>query len=184
MIAPGLARRYTKALFHAAVSADVVDAVGEDLALIARTLKGTPDLALFLGHPRVGQAQKQELVQKAFAGQLHELTLRFLTLVLKKRRQEVLAQLAPEYSKLVAAWRNQLTAQVRSAVGLTEEERKFVGAELSKLTGRNVVLEERVEPGLLGGMIIRYGDKQIDGSVRHHLEQLRGELKSARIVFD
>ncbi len=184
MIALGLVRRYTAALFRAALGTDAIDAVGEDLELLGETLKQSPDFGLFLGHPRVTQAQKEELVQKAFAGRLHELTLRFVLLVLRKQRHGVLPALRLEYRKLVATYRNQLTADVRTAVSLIDEERGFISQAIAKLTGRSVVLKEIVEPELLGGMIIRYGDKQIDGSVRHHLEQLKGEMKRARVVLD
>ncbi|MBI3891977.1 MAG: ATP synthase F1 subunit delta [Candidatus Wallbacteria bacterium] len=184
MIGSGLSHRYTRALFGAAVSTDTVDPVGDDLAVVADVLKQSPDLVLFLGHPQVSHDHKAQLVQKAFSGRLHELTLRFILLVLQKGRQEVLPRLRDEYARLVHLHRNQIVAQVRTAIALAANERKFINEALAKLTGKNVILEEGLEPSLLGGMIIRYGDKQIDGSVRHHLEQLRIELKAARVVFD
>lgn len=181
MIPLGLARRYTKALFSAALEAGLLEQVGQDLALVESTRKSTPNLTILLAHPRIPALEKQQLLAKAFEGQVQELTLRFLLLVLRKQRQEVVPLLHTEYLQLVARWKNELTAEVRSAVPLNDRERQFVTEQIHKISGRKVSLREIVDAKLLGGLVIRYGDKQIDGSVKHHLEQLKTELKSARV---
>lgn len=182
MIPLSLTHRYARALFETARASGKTDAVAEDVVLVDETRRTSPALLELLRHPRLTHDDKERLLRKAFEGRVQEVTLEFLLLLLKKGRFEVLPLLAKAFSKLLESWRNQLTIQVVAAFPFTEHERSFLKEKMGGLTGRQILLEESVEPNLLGGVIIRFGDKQIDGSLRSHLQKLRTELKETRVV--
>ncbi|MBI4871735.1 MAG: ATP synthase F1 subunit delta [Candidatus Riflebacteria bacterium] len=182
MIPLGLARRYARALFMGASRSGETDAVEQDLQLIDATLRATPTLGELLGQPRIPTEEKDGLLMRTYQGRIGERTLEFLRLVLRKKRHEVLPFIEPEYRRMMETQRNQLRVHITSAFPLEDGERGFLTEKLSSLTGHQILLEEAVEPRLLGGIVIRYGDKQIDGSLRSHLDRLRLELKETRVI--
>lgn len=182
MIPLSLTHRYARALFETARAAGTIDAVAEDVVLVDAMRRASPSLLELLRHPRLTPVEKERLLRKAFEGRVQEVSLEFLLLLLRKGRFEILPLLAKVFARLLETWRNQLTVSVVAAFPFTEHERGFLKEKMGSLTGRQVILEERVEPGLLGGVVIRYGDKQIDGSLRSQLQKLRTELKETRVV--
>jgi F-type H+-transporting ATPase subunit delta len=182
MIPLSLTNRYARALFEAARANGNTDAVAEDVVLVDETRRASPALLELLRHPRLSHDDKERLLRKAFEGRVQEVTLEFLLLLLRKGRFEVLPLLAKVFERLLENWRNQLRIQVIAAFPFNEHERSFLKEKMGSLTGREILLDESVEPGLLGGLVIRFGDKQIDGSLRSHLQKLRTELKQTRVV--
>lgn len=175
-------RRYAQALFDTAAKAGSVDQVEEDLRALTQTFAITPRLGQVLRAPVIPGERKQQLVQNVFAGRLSPLTLRFLNLVISRRREEILADVYPEFQRLANEARGLMTVEVTSAVPLTDEQRARLGESLAVKTGKRVQLMGRVDPEIMGGLVLRIGDTIVDGSVRTRLQQLRSRLLTGAAV--
>ena len=174
-------RRYTRALFEVAERAGQIETVEEDLKGVDEVLHAVPRLTRALRAPTITTLQKQQLLETAFTGRVEALTLRFLGLVVGRGREEVLGSLYPDFQKLANDWRNLLPVRVQSATPLTETEQQQLKTALEQKTGRTVVLDVTVEPALLGGLYVRYGDTVVDGTLRSRLAQVRARLLAGRV---
>jgi F-type H+-transporting ATPase subunit delta len=173
-------RRYARALFDTANRAKVVEQVEGDLKTVDQALRTVPRLERVLRAPTVSSERKRELLQHVFGTRVSQLTLRFLTLLIDRRREGILPDVYAEYSHLADEFRNIQAVEVTSATMLTDAERERLAAALSRRTGKRIVLRVRIQPEILGGLVVRMGDTIIDGSVRTRLAQLRQHLLTGR----
>lgn len=176
MRAPTIARVYAETLLRLAERDDALDAVAasatEFFALYARDAR----LRRFLTAPQIAAADKQALLEQAFAGRLHPALRKFLFLVVAKHREPLLDEIRIAWQTRLDTRAHRQTAQVTTAVPADGETLDRIRAVLETRTGRTIVLEEAVEPALLGGLVIRLGDTLIDGSLRTRLATLRHRL--------
>ncbi|MFN3648804.1 MAG: F0F1 ATP synthase subunit delta [Armatimonadota bacterium] len=173
-------RRYARALFDTARREGTVDQVEEDLKAVDQVLRAVPRLTRALGAPTLSTARKKALLETAFGPRVSPLTLRFLNLLLDRRREGLVGHIFPEFVRLANEWRNVLPVEVTAAVPLTDEEREALAGALGRRTGKSIRLQVQIEPKIMGGMWIRMGDTIIDGSVRSRLRRLHQRLLSGR----
>ncbi len=178
MIERRIVRRYAAALFSAAAKADAVDQIESDLQLVALTMKSSPDLWEAVASPVVPVDSKRSIVRELFGGKLHEITLSYLQLLVSKRREEAALQTEEEYVLLANEARGIVDAEVTTALPLDNSQQSQLAAKLSSVMGRQVRLECKTDPSAIGGVLVRIGDRVIDGSVRGQLEALREHLLS------
>lgn len=174
-----LARRYAGALFETVRQLDVIDVIDmveSDLGLINYSLETMPRLVEVLNHPLIPRERKKAIVSEIFKARVHAVTLRFLELVIDKRREGILSDIEPEYVRLANEWRGIVPVIVTSAVPLTEDAVNALKKKLDTFTGKNADLELQEDPDLIGGLTIRIGDRVIDGSVRGYLVSLREQM--------
>lgn len=171
-----IARRYARALFDVAQQDGTTERVETDLETIDALLRTSPNLLRVLRAPTIGREQKKALVRRLFESQVSNLTLRFLFLLIDKRREAVLPEVNREFRALSYEAHNILPVTARVATRLTPEERTRLTQILSRRTGKTVELSEEVDPGLIGGVVLRLGDTIIDGSVAGQLRRLRQQL--------
>lgn len=173
-----LARRYARALLDVAGArdADAVLALRDELRAFAPVLAGHPELSAALLHPGVGVERKQRLLAALAerAGATEPLR-RLLDLLAARDRIALLPDVVEAYAGLANAARGVVSAEVVSAVPLPEEQKRALGAALRD-GGTAVELRERVEPLLVGGLLVRSGGRTYDGSVRTRLAALRRRL--------
>lgn len=174
-----LARRYAGALFETARQLDVkdvIDMVESDLGLINYSLETMPKLFEALNHPLIPRDRKKAIVSEIFKAKVHAVTLRFVELVIDKRREGILPEIEPEYVRLANEWRGVVPVIVTSAVPLDEDSVRALKRKLDSFTGKNTDLELHEDRDLIGGLTIRIGDRVIDGSVRGYLASLREQM--------
>jgi F-type H+-transporting ATPase subunit delta len=174
-------RRYARALFDSAARTNQVDAVEADLKTVAQVLEAVPQMGRILRAPTISTTRKKALLHHAFDGRVGPMTLRFLDLTADRGRETILAEVHAEFQKLANEWRNVLPVQVWSAVPLTDEERTQLSEVLGRKTGKTVILEVSVDPGLVGGLVARMGDTVIDGSLFTRLSQVHARLLQSRV---
>lgn len=174
-------RRYTKALFQAARNASQVDAVQADLEAVAGAMRDVPALLRALRAPTVSTEKKRAIVDGAFAGQISPLTLKFIQLLIDRRREAILPDVPDDFLRLANEWRNLLPAHVRAAAPLSDEEQAELVEVLSRKTGMNVTLQVEVDPSLIGGLYVRMGDTVIDGTLKTRLAQVKARLLAGRL---
>jgi F-type H+-transporting ATPase subunit delta len=174
-------RRYARALFETAVKSQTVDQVEEDLKAVDGVIRQLPQLQRAFRAPTVSETQKKALLRRGFESRVGPLTLRFLELVVERRREDVLKDIYGEFLQLANAARNILPVEVSAATPLTDPERDALARSLAARTGKTIDLRVRIEPELMGGMIVRMGDTILDGSVRTRLNQLKQRLLAGRL---
>ena len=175
-------RRYARALFDTAQKGGQVDQVAEDLKGIDQAFSAVPRLAQVLRAPTVSGARKKALFQRTFARRVSPLTLRFIALVIDRRRESILADVYGEFIRLANEYRNILSVTVTSATPMTDAERDALSTSLQQRTGKTIALQVNIDETILGGLVLRMGDTVYDGSVRARLSQLRQRLQSGRAL--
>lgn len=177
-----IARSYADALFELGVRHGQEEQFGKALDLVVAMLESEPRLRLFLDTPKVEPAEKKRVLAGALEGQVPALVLNFLLVVLDKRRQRVLPQIAREYRVLLDESLGRLHAEVTLAREPDEKLEGEIAAELSQRLGKTVLPSIKVDPRILGGIIVRYGDRVLDGSLRRRLLTLRRRLLGAELA--
>ena len=175
----GSARRYAEAAFEVASEAKAVDAWHDDLRRAA-AIVSDERLARILENPAVDEQRRREALEKALRGAAKGV-LNLSLLLLERRRLELLPTIAGHFHRLVNARDGIVEGVVTSAAPLSEAEERELRDKLRPLAGGRLELDYRVDPGLLGGVVVRLGDRLLDGSVRGRLERLRARLVSSAL---
>lgn len=167
-------RRHAQAVFRIALETGQVDRWQGDLEVMARVLQDA-GVVSFLENPRLGQARKTELLQSALSG-VAPVALNLARLLVARNRLRMMPSLLAEYRHLVYEHKGLVEADLVTAVPITEGEEARIGRGLAVITGKTVMLGVEVDPRIMGGLVVRVGDKLIDGSVRTRLQELRRSL--------
>jgi F-type H+-transporting ATPase subunit delta len=173
-----IARVYAVALFGAAKDRGKLDAIRDQLGQFVDALNENREMQLFLFSPAFSSAEKIEGLKKAVSDAEPEL-LNFLELLLEKGRMPVIFRIRRQFDALWAKENKRLGVTVTSAVELDPEIAKRIGAEIEEQTGNTVELESRVDPDILGGLVVQVGNMILDTSIRNRLEKLRKSVASA-----
>ncbi len=173
-----IARVYATALFAAAKDRGKLDAIRDQLAQFVEALEGSKELRLYLFSPYFSSAEKIEGLKRAVTDAEPEF-LNFLELLLEKGRMPVIFRMRRQYDALWDKENKRLGVTVTSAVELDPEIAKRIGKEIEEQTGNTVELESRVDPEILGGLVLQVGNMVLDTSIRNRLEKLRKSVAAA-----
>jgi F-type H+-transporting ATPase subunit delta len=168
-------RTYARALFESAKEQDRVARAHEDLADFVAALDEVPELAALLENPEVDRAAKAGVLEELLAGG-DELVRNFLLLLVEKGRIAELREIGRELDSLVAAEERRLEVELTTAVELSDKEAGEIVAQIERAAGRKVEAARRVDPDLIGGLVLQIGSRRVDASVRGRLERLRRDL--------
>ena len=171
-----IARNYAEALLALARKAGDLQAWGRMIDDVASAMDRDDRLRNFLEAPQVSAEQKNAVLAKAFEDRAPRLFLRYLQRLVKNRRQMLIPEIANEYRDLVDEVEGRVHAQVTLAKPVDDEQRAAIARQLTQKLGRTVVPQIRVNPNILGGIIVRVGDRIMDGSIRRRLGVLRGRM--------
>ena len=173
-----IAEVYARSLFEVAQDQGQLDEIHEQLDEFSDVMSGNRELQLFFFSPYFSSDEKKNGVAKVIDGG-NEYFVRFLELLAEKHRLPVLFRIRREFDSLWAKEQKLLEVSVTSAVDLDEETVKGIGKKIEEQTGNRVELAARVDPDLIGGLVIRVGNMVLDASVRNRLERLRRQVASA-----
>jgi len=176
-----IARSYAEALFALGERHGQLEQFGSALDLVAASIEREPKLRLFLDTPKVEPAEKKRVLKEALEGRIPPLVLNFLMVVLDKRRQRIIPQISDEYRALLDEHFGRVHAEVTLAREPDEAMEREIAQELSDKLGKTVIPRVHVDPGILGGIVVRYGDRILDGSLRRRLVTLRRRLLDAKL---
>jgi F-type H+-transporting ATPase subunit delta len=172
-----LATRYGKALFLAAVEKNEEDRVLREL-IEGQRLAGDAAMSAFLKNPRVSGADKKKKLGEGYGGKASALTIRFIGLLIDKKRFFLLPLLAAGLTRLIEEKKNMARAAVRTARPLPPGEAELLRARLGKFSGKTVELDVKEDPELIGGAVVRIGDWVLDGSLRGQLQRMKEALSN------
>lgn len=176
--ATGLAQRYATALFDLAKDGDKLDRVGEELSGIVALMAESKDLKRLIESPAISREQQGKAIHAiaAKAG-MDDLSQRFLGILAEHRRLFALPWIAKAFAEMLAKHRGEVAAEVVSAVPLGPSELETVKKSIAGFVGQAVTVVTRVDPTLLGGVVVRVGSRMLDASLRTKLQQLEQALK-------
>lgn len=172
-------RVYASALYAAADSAGQVEEVAEELRLVRSTVQNNEDLRKVLLRSVTPDGVKKRIIHRLFASHLSSLTLHFLNLLVDKRREDVVESIDAAFRKVADERSNIVRADLVSAVQLNDQELQGARKALAQMTGKQVELDPRVDTEIIGGLVIRIGDRLIDGSVRGQIARLKETMVTA-----
>jgi F-type H+-transporting ATPase subunit delta len=173
-VATAAARRYARAIFELAQEEGHVELWARRLAQV-REVMSDPDVARVLTNPTLATDQRMALVSELFDGEATNLA----KLLIESDRVREVAAIDDEFQRLVDVAAGRVRATVTTAVELTPKDRDRVAEQLSKRLGKDIHLDVVVDPGILGGMKLQYGDRLVDASVATRLQQLRRRLAAS-----
>ncbi len=181
MAATGVGKRYAIALFNAALAEDLLDQVHGDMTSFGKLLEGEPGLWRFLLSLRVTADEKRELIMKAIGDRASGLFVKFLLLLIDKKRTAHFDEIARAFVSLYEDHMGVVEVRVVTAVPLDAELERKAKDVVERRTGKKVKLEKKVEPGIIGGMIMFIENQVFDGSIRNRLGDLGTALLGTRV---
>lgn len=174
----GIAGRYATALFDLARDAGQLDAVANDLTALSRMLGESADLVRLVRSPVFSREdQARAIAAVAEKAGFSDLVRRFLGVLASNRRLFALADTIASFKILLSHHRGEALAEVTSAVALNDAQLQQIKSSLSSAAAGNVVINAKVDPSLIGGLIVKLGSRMIDASVRTKLNNLKTAMK-------
>ena len=169
--------RYAKAILDLANSKSVATEVSQDMTLIANTIKENKELQDFIINPTLRNEVKNSALLEVFDS-VNGLSKGLFQLLFENKRFEILESIAVEYNKLFDEANGVEVAKVTTAVAMTPELEAKVLAKIKEFSNKKVSIESTIDPTIIGGFILRIGDKQYNASVANRLQVLKRELSN------
>jgi len=168
-----LAKRYAKAVFDLALETKSLDSIAKDMRLVDTVLSENRILRKLMTNAVIDASKKNKVITALFATHLHELSLRFLNLIIRKGREQYIQGICQAFDNIFMEYRNIMRAEFTSSMPADDEIRKTVVAKLQAMTNKEIELKEVVDKEIIGGFILRMGDYQYDASIVNQVRKLR-----------
>jgi len=173
-----IAQVWSRALFEVAKEHDVLDDVRAQLGEFDRALNENRDLAVFFFSPYFSTEEKKDGLKRAVTG-AEPVLMNFLEALIERHRMPAIFRIKARYDALWEDERDLLPVEVTSAIELDKATVGSIGERIGEQTKRTVELSSKVDPDILGGIILRVGNMVLDASIRNRLEQLRKQVAQA-----
>jgi F-type H+-transporting ATPase subunit delta len=170
-----LGRVYGRSLFEVASEQDKLDLLREQLGQFADALDQSNELRVFFFSPYFSSSEKQQALDGLLEGADEQL-VNFLKLLIENHRMPVIFRVRREYERLWEQENKLLAVEITSAIALDSATTDSLGERIGERAGRKVKLTARVNPDILGGIVLRVGNSILDASIRNRLEQLRRQV--------
>lgn len=177
-----IVKRYATALFDIAFEKGAMVKFEEEARMILKVLTDEADYIKLLSHPSITEQQKIELVENAFMGKVADEFVALMALVVKKTRTEYLVSILEKFISMAEEASGILKATVTSAMPLTNQQLAQIKADMEQNTGKTIEIEAIIDASLIGGLIVRVGDKVVDGSIKGQMDALKSQLNSLRLA--
>ncbi len=176
-----VARNYAEALFALGEKSGKHETFASELNSVGAMIAADPSINAFLRTPNVDLAAKKKALRSALDGRIDPMVVIFLLVVLEKRLQRLIGEIATEYSALLDEKLGRLHVQVTLAHAADAATETTIAKELSRILGRNAIPHITVDPNIVGGIVVRFGDRILDGSLRRRLAGMRSRLYEAAL---
>lgn len=175
---PRVASRYSKALLDLAIEANTLDQVSADANTLRSAIASSTDLEYLLKSPIVKADKKQAVLKEIFAGKFSSLFEEFVMLITKNGRENHLNAICAKFQKDVLVHKGIVEAHVVTAVAMTADDKKSLSEKLSGQLGKEVLLIERIDASVIGGLKLHVDGYEIDNTIAGKLRALRNALLS------
>ena len=172
-----LANKYSRAIFLLAQEENKLDQYGKELKQLSADIDSFPELKTYLASPMIPVQAKKEVAAKAGAEEgLSPMVQNFFSLLVEKGRSELLDEIVSEYENFANEAQGIVVADVTTARDLNGSQADRLSNKLAEITGKTIKLRPHLDPKIIGGVVVRMGDKRIDGSLTGKLQALQAEL--------
>ncbi len=171
-----IAKNYAEALLELARRAEDPAGWGKLMRDVANGVLDDVTVQHFLESPKISEAQKNEVFFQALGDRVPRHFLRFLQILVRKRRQMLIPVISSEYDKLLDIHEGRVHANVTVARETSQEDANEIAEQLSRVIGKTVVPHINVNPAIIGGVVVKIGDTVMDGSVRRRLGRLKAQI--------
>lgn len=168
-----VASRYAKSFIDLSTEQGALEEAYADMNTILGVCKSTPEFISFLKSPLIKSDKKEETLKQIFTGKINKLTDTYIQLIANKKREMYLAEIAAEFVRQYKENKNILTAVVTTTNGLDDITREQIMKIVKGEGTSEVIIQEEINKDLIGGFIIRVGDKQVDSSIARKLSNLK-----------
>jgi F-type H+-transporting ATPase subunit delta len=179
-----VARRYAKSLLDLGKEQNITEQLYQDMLLVANTIRDNRQLSVLFKSPIVNTDKKDAILKELFGSKINTVSLEFMRIITRKKREYYLEDIAKSFIDLYKVFKHIQPAYVISAAPLDESLRNQMLAIVKESTGSSIELKEIVDPNIIGGFILRWGDRQIDASVTRRLQALRQDFSKNLYVKD
>ena len=173
---PKLSSRFAKALYDFATETNNIEIAYQDILLVKSVIAENQELKIALESPIIPEDKKQKIFRKVFTQSLNEVTFKFFTLIIKKRREPQLLMICTHFIKLYYVSHNIKEAYITSAQPLSEEIKSYLKAYIEKDSPYTFMLHFAVDQNIIGGIIIKIDDLYFDASVQTKINKLKTEF--------
>jgi F-type H+-transporting ATPase subunit delta len=176
-----VSRTYSSALFEVAVEMDKIDQILAEYEFVANSLDEYPDFESILTSPKVSDVDKKKIIDETYGSNISPELSNFFKLLVDKKRSSIIKEAFGDFKILVNNHKGLVVAKVESVIPLESKDIEALEAKLNELTGQTVTVNNVINPDIMGGLVVKVGDKIIDGSVKRKLDGLKHDL--AQIII-
>ena len=168
-----IASRYAKSLLELANEQKCLDEVMKDMENFETLCDENRDLVLMFRNPIIKHLKKLEILKKIFKGKVHALTLSIFEIITKKHRERYLPQIASAFKAQYFEFKGFVESSITTVVPIDAGIRQEIETIVKNITGKKVIINELIDPELIGGFVLKIGDRQIDDSISSKLRDLK-----------
>lgn len=176
-----VSKTYAKALFEVALEGDMIDKILAEYEFVKASFDNHPDFYEILTSPKIAIEEKKKIVDTTYGEHISAELAHFFKLLFDKKRSHAILEVYDELKVLADGHKGYVVAKVESVIPLEAKEIKDLEEKLNTLTGQTVTVDNIINPDIMGGLVVKVGDKIIDGSVKRKLDSLKHEL--AQIII-
>lgn len=179
-----ISKTYGEALFELAMEQNALEAVAEEVQVILEVFAENQDFMKLLNHPKISKEEKISVIEHSFKGKMSDTIVGFLVIIVQKGRHNDISDIFQYFITEVKEYKNIGVVFVTSATGLTEQQKKDIEEKLLKTT-KYVAFEMHfsVDVSLIGGMVIRIGDRVVDSSIRTKINSMAKSLEKIQLAL-
>lgn len=176
--------RYAKSLLMMSVEKNILEEVHSDMILIQKVCKGNKDFSSLLQSPIIKTDKKNKIINKILSKSISQITMAFITIVTNKKRESYLQGISESFVSQYRDYKNIENVSVTTAVEMDGDIKEEILTFINEKTDKTVELTENVDPKIMGGAIIKIGDRQIDASVLKEINKLKHKFKQNLYIKD
>ena len=170
-----VARRYAQAILALAVEHNNLDQWRSDLQTMSDVWRSTP-IGVQLDDPKRGRSRRMEEARGVLQGRVNPRAVNLALLLVQRGRAFLVPAIVRQFERIERDREGRVTAQVTSAIALTDEQRANLHEQLGRRTGKTIDLDERIDASIMGGLVVRVGDELIDASIASRLRRIQAQL--------
>jgi len=171
-----VSKTYAKALFELAVEGQMVDQILAEYEFVKDSFDEFPEFLEIVKSPKIQVDEKIKILEETFGEKVSDTLINFFKILVDKKRSNVIRDVYDDFNVFVNEEKGLVVARVESVIPLEANEIEALEAKLSKVTGKTVTIDNVINPDIMGGLVVKVGDKVVDGSLKHKLENLKHEL--------
>ncbi|MFN8674497.1 MAG: F0F1 ATP synthase subunit delta [Candidatus Sericytochromatia bacterium] len=172
-----VSERYAQALFELTKDSNLTEQTQEELRDIAKVIKNNKELSELLFHPIISKSDKKEILEKLLKDKVSSTTLNFLLLLVDKKREGLIEEISELFDKMVNNLHSKVVAQVYTAIEVQREDLDSLKNRLEEYLNKNVEMKAYVDDSIMGGVLVKIGDRVIDGTLKTKFENMSRILK-------